>query len=164
MRLNKSVFSILWMPNNVTWPDEVVGWRRHTKAVSDERRAEVVHLVVENYPRWSWHNFGAETAGKLQPVKHRASSTHLCEMFNWEVVLLVDSAGRGHGASVLSYHREVRGPVVFRQIKLGLVVVHGMRGFISNLFTKGIGERLWRHILDELWGRKIMNIHMTQLQ
>lgn len=56
-----------------------------------------------------------------------------------EVIQLINGTGGRHGASVLCDYRKVRGPVVLRQVKLWLVVVHVMCGFICNLFTEVIG-------------------------
>lgn len=73
---------------------------------------------------------------------------------------MVDGAGGCHSTSILCHHRDVRRAVVFRQVKLWLVVVHVMCGFICNLSTELISVETRSHILDELWGRK-WGIDMT---
>lgn len=76
-----------------------------------------------------------------------SSSSNSINLF---VILLVDGAGGGHGASVFCYYGDVGGAVVFRQVKLGLVIVHVMCGSIGDLFTQAIGVERRSHVLDEL--------------
>lgn len=65
-------------------------------------------------------------------------------------VLVVDGAGGGYGAAVLRYHGDVRGPVVVGQVKLRLVVAHGVRGAVRDPSTQlgSVGGR--SHVLDHL--------------
>lgn len=65
-------------------------------------------------------------------------------------IQVVDGAGGGYGAAVLCYHGDVRGPVVLRQVKLRLVVVHRVRGVVRDLLTQLISVGSRSHFLDHL--------------
>lgn len=83
-----------------TRPDEVVRWRRHTKSICDEWGAEVVHLVVEKYPCWSWHDFGSQTARNNSRVDNLVMRSmiktgklwSIWETYRWLMVLVAATA------------------------------------------------------------------------
>lgn len=67
---------------------------------------------------------------------------------------VIDGAGDGHSAAVLGYDREVSRPVVFRQVKLWLIVVHVMCRIVCYPPSEVIGIEPWSHVVDELCGRQ----------
>lgn len=141
----------------LTWSDEVVWWRRHSKAIGDERGAEVIHLIVEEDSCRMRHDFGAKPREEVEqkdnedrwvmritPVKKKLStwSTWFLQM--------VYGAGGCHCTPVLCHHRQMCCPMVLGDKVLRLIVVHVMGGIICNLLTEGIGKVIWGHVADEL--------------
>lgn len=45
----------------LTWYNKVIRGRRNSKIVGNQRRTEVIHLIVQNNPGGIWHEFGAKT-------------------------------------------------------------------------------------------------------
>jgi len=57
---------ILGCKTHNTWLNEVVGWRGNPKAISNVRRAEIIHLIIKDNPSWAWHHLRAKTVRKQE--------------------------------------------------------------------------------------------------